>query len=86
MEWGDTYDVDIKQLPAIRRALGRLTKTNSHPVQNTRKNEIWVVLRTTDEQFKHIQFRYKTKLPKGAKCRIVTAKERHSTRQLICEA
>lgn len=84
LDCGDTYDVDVKQLPAIRRALGRLKADGKGLVERS-ATKIWVYLTPVDPQFKHFRFRYKAKLPTGAKCRIVKRRQSSSYRSLVCE-
>lgn len=79
-----TIDVDKSQLTAVRRALGRLYgEEGGQPVHNER-NTIWVDVRPVDPQFQHLRFRFKRKLQRGAKCRIVT--RRVAQRSLVCES
>ena len=79
------YTVDVKQLPAIRRALGRLELWTKRPVEK-RRNKIWVVLRPADKAFQHLRFKYKSKLPAGTKCKIVTRRYNSRDRVIVCEA
>jgi hypothetical protein len=81
---GGMFEVSVEQLPAIRRALGRLKLVNKYPVQRKRVRRLWFELRPVDEAFAHLSFRYQTKLPKGAKCRIVSTRSTSNYKSLVC--
>jgi len=81
---GGTFKVDVKELPAIRRALGRLEKAGTQAVDEPRnRTKIWVMLRPCDPQFQHIGFKYMSKLKKGAKCKIMRRRSTYVT--MVCE-
>lgn len=82
---GADWEIDVKQLPAIRRALGRLQLVNKTAVQNKR-SYVWMVIAPADKAFEHLHFRYRQKLPKGAKCRIISRRYSYSSKALVCEA
>ena len=80
---GWDWTVDVKDLNAIRRALGALKLQNTFPVQG-RENAVWNVMVPKNPQFAHLTFRYKKKLKRGGKCKIVRTKCRSVSRSLVC--
>ncbi len=77
-----TMTVEPKDLPKVRRALGRLRPAGKEPV-DAKKKTVQVCLTPDDFHRYPIFIYYNQKLPKGAKCRIVSKKV--VQHQLVCE-
>lgn len=71
-----------RQLVAIRRILGRLRMTGQD-VGDHRKRLVQVSLGSHD--YPRVRIRYTTRLPKGAKCKIVTKRRSYVTSSLVCD-
>lgn len=75
------YTVEDKmQFRTIHKMIGALEKDGTMVADDdARKQLVWYYLRPKSEQYKHIRFKYKGKLPKGSKCRVKRVKQRAST-------
>ena len=73
---------DPKLFHQIHKVVGTLERAHDIPI-GTRGNRVIRTLVPKDERFSHLRFNVQTKLPKGAKCRIVTTKPR-SYRSVVC--
>ena len=85
LKYGRTFTVTVQQLAIVRRVLGRLRKGATYPVEKSR-NKIWVDMHPVDAAYDGFRFRYQTKLPTGAKCKIVKQRRSETRRYLVCEA
>lgn len=74
-------DVEEK-LQKIRDIVGNLKKDDVQPMPGKRKM-VYVYLRTEDERFSGLRFRYPRKLQKSDPCQIVTRTTRE--RVMVCE-
>jgi hypothetical protein len=73
---------DPKLFHQIHQVVGPLVRTHDIPI-GKRGNRVLRTLQPRDDRFAHLQFKVETRLPKGAKCRIVTTKAR-SYRSVVC--
>lgn len=72
-----------RKLQAIRRVLECPLKFESKSLADARKKLVRMYLKA--EQYPNVTVVYSTKLPKGAKCRVVRKKVRFTEHQLLCE-
>jgi hypothetical protein len=73
-----------RKLQAIRRVLECPLKFDGKSLADARKKLVRMRLRA--ESYPNVTVTYETKLPKGAKCRVVRKNVRYSDFQLLCEA
>jgi hypothetical protein len=72
-----------KMLQTIRRVLECPLKFEGKSLADARKKLVRIYLKA--EQYPNVTVTYETKLPKGAKCRVVRKKVRYSEASLVCE-
>lgn len=83
LRYGNTLEVTRDQLPAIRKAVGRL-EISGKCIANDfdRTNEVRVTVKPKSDKFKRLEFAYRTKFRNGGKCKVV---EQVSTyKSLVC--
>ena len=85
--WSDTLTVDVEpnRLTDVYKVVGRLDGRNkSVSLVDARKRLVEVRLPAAHKPFVHVV--YRTKLPKGARCKIVTEKVKARTEaRLVCD-
>jgi hypothetical protein len=80
---GFHLEVEQRDLPRVYRALGRL-KLAGKDLADCKKRLIKIALRPVD--YPSIVIRYQTKLPRKAKCKIVTVREKaRRYKSLVCD-
>lgn len=81
LQWQEyTYECEVKDLPSIHKAIGKLKHNRNYPAGDGRKRMIIVELESV--LYPGIKIRYNKKLPKDAKCKIVTKKQTYRT--MVC--
>lgn len=76
--------IERKQLPLVRRALGKLRLAGKSPAHDfDTSNRISVRMQPVSKRFSHMCFTYHTKFRKGGKCKVVT--QEYKSQSLVCE-
>lgn len=78
-----TFEIERKDLPLVRKAVGRLTiDSKTVPCDFDTSNKIEVTVRPHDERMSNLRFRYRTEIKSGSKCQVVEQKTSYKT--LVC--
>lgn len=77
-EWPTFHIEDLKQFVTIKKIVGRLEKGGVEAIhQDARRKDILVSMRPANEKYHCISFKYQTKLPTGAKCKLKRVKSNY---------
>ena len=85
LRYRSSFDVTRNQLPALRKALGRLEMSGKDLANDFDKsNEVCVTVKPKAEKFNRLRFVYRTKFRNDGKCKVV---EQESTKykSLVCK-
>ncbi len=78
------FEVKREDLPAIRKAVGRLSvERKDVPYDYDTTQTLEVTVKPHDERFNCVSFRYRTPMRSNAKCKVVEQVSKYKT--LVCE-
>jgi hypothetical protein len=84
LRYGNALRITRDQLPAIRKAVGRLEVSGKSIAGDfDRTNEVQVSVRPKAEKFNKLEFTYRSKFRNGGKCKVVE-QQGSSYKTLVC--
>lgn len=79
-----SHEIPKERLGELRKIVGRVQVESKCPAGDFETtNELLIYIRPMSEEFKCMQFTYRTKFRGGGKCRVVTHASTYQT--LVCE-
>ena len=82
MRWGGNLSMSREDLPALRKAVGRLKVTGKSVAYDyDRTNELVISVKPENEEFSELSFCYRAQL-KGTRCKVETQVSTYRT--LVC--
>lgn len=86
---GPTYTIEnVLDFRIIHHLVGKLVDDGKTAADcDARKRLVWCYLRPEQEQFKHLRFKFKRKMPRGSKCMVKRIKQKaYWTTTVVCDS